>query len=444
MKSKREFSTSGDRAVKPFCPANFSLSWAQKWAALDNQRQTGVLSDSSLRSKAVFRLSKTVISASLVLLSSLLLVSCADNASKGAGSEVAARVGSREITLRQIDSLIKQQIDQSGGGKTLSPAELVAARLTVLDSLIQEEAMFQKAQKEGLVPDDNKLNQEVQKRKQTAQVTEEQYREQLTQAGLTEEELRDKIRRELAINALRERERTRVSAPTDAEINKYYADNKAQFVAERGADISMIMVTPGNNGGEAGAEQKIKTIYEQLRSGNTDFATVAAQKSEDQASALRGGQLGFASEAGLRQIFPSRPDIPAMLMSLKDGQFTDPIKDPIPGNWYIFKLNRKQEQPRDLTLNDVRPDIINAITQQRQQILLQALMLITMAETTTKNLLAERIVQNPQSIVEMRPSQLLESSQGQQQAQPRIENQNQAAESANRPASSSAANANSR
>jgi hypothetical protein len=36
MKAKREFSTSGDRAVKPFCPADFSLSRAQKWGALDN------------------------------------------------------------------------------------------------------------------------------------------------------------------------------------------------------------------------------------------------------------------------------------------------------------------------------------------------------------------------------------------------------------------------
>ncbi|MEK6304274.1 MAG: SurA N-terminal domain-containing protein [Acidobacteriota bacterium] len=390
----------------------------------------------------MFRLSKTLILPSLVVLSSLLLTACKGDDPKP-GSEVAAKVGSREITVRQVDSLIKQQIDQSGGGKTLSPAELVAARLSVLDNMIQEEAMFQKAQKESLEPDDSKVNQEVQKRKQDAHVTEEQYQDQLKQAGMTESELRDKVRRELAINALRERERTRVSAPTDAEIDKYYSDHKNEFVAERGADISMIIVSPVNNGGEAGAEQKIKAIHEQLRSGTTDFATVAAQKSEDQQSALRGGQLGFASEAGLKQTFPSRPELPGMLMAMKEGQFTEPIKDNLAGNWYIFKLNRKQEQPRDLTLNDVRTDIINTITQQRQQILLQALVLVTLAETTTKNMLAERIVQNPQSIVEMRPSQLLESSQSQQQAPPRLENQNRPAANENRPAAS-AANANAR
>jgi hypothetical protein len=71
-------------------------------------------------------------------------------------------------------------------------------------------------------------------------------------------------------------------------------------------------------------------------------------------------------------------------------------------------------------------------------VLLNALVVVTLTETTTKNYLAERIVQNPQAIVEMRPSQLLQPSGQQQQAQPRIENENRPAPAAtaNRPASS--------
>jgi len=389
----------------------------------------------------VFRFLKSL---SLVFCCSFVLVACKGSADKSE-MEAAAKVGSREITLKQVDSTIKQQLDASANNTSMSPAELVAARLSVLDNLIQEEALYQKAQKDNLVPDDNKVNQEVQKRKQDAQVTEEQYQSQIKQAGFTEDEVKDKIRRELAINALRERERTRVNAPTDGEIEKYYNDHKSEFVAERGADISMIVVTPANNGGDAGAEQKIKGIYEQLRS-NSDFATVAAQKSEDQASGLRGGRLGFASEAQLRQTFPSRPDVPAKLMALNDGQYTEPIKDNLAGAWYIFKLNRKQEQPQNLTLNDVRADIINTITQQRQQVLLNALVMVTLAETTIKNLLAERIVQNPQTIVEMRPSQLLQQagSKTQPAAQPRFENENKPAPAPSNTAKPAAANANKR
>jgi len=372
----------------------------------------------------------------VVLSSSLLLAACKGTSDKSP-LEVAAKVGSREIALKQVDSTIKQQLDASGGSASMSSAELVAARLSVLEKLIQEEALFQKAQKENLVPDDSKVNQEVQKRKQDAQVTEEQYQNQIKQAGFTEEEIRDQIRRQLAINELTERQKTRVNAPTDGDIEKYYSDHKAEFKAERGADISVIAVSPSNNGSEAGAEQKIRSIYAQLKSG-ADFATVASQKSEEQASAIRGGRLGFASEAGLKQSFAGVPDVATRIMSLTEGQYTEPVKDSNAGNWYIFKLNVKREAPQNLTLNDVRADIINTITQQRQQVLLNALVVVTLTETTTKNYLAERIVQNPQSIIEMRPSQLLQPSGQQQQAQPRIENENQAAPAAgpNRSASS--------
>jgi foldase protein PrsA len=423
MKAKRQFSTGESLSVKSFRPTDFSLSRAGKWGSFAKHRQTEACRTLSPASTAVLRLLRP---ACVVLFASLLLASCKSASDKSA-LEVAAKVGSRDITLKQVDSTIKQQLDANGGNASMSPAELVAARLSILDNLIQEEALFQKAQKENLVPDDGKVNQEVQKRKQDAQVTEDQYQAQIKQAGFSEEEVRDKIRRELAINALRERERTRINAPTDAEIEKHYNDHKAEFVAERGADISMIAVLPANNGGDAGAEQKIRGVYEQLR-GGADFATIASQKSEDQSSALRGGRLGFASEAGLRQTFSSRPDIPAKLMSLNEGQYTEPLKDNLSGAWYIFKLNRKQEQPQNLQLNDVRADIINTITQQRQQVLLNALVLVTLSETTTKNYLAERIVQNPQTIVEMRPSQLLQQAA---QQQPRIENENRPAPAAN-------------
>ena len=119
---------------------------------------------------------------------------------------------------------------------------------------------------------------------------------------------------------------------------------------------------------------------------------------------MRAGALGFATEDQLKQFFPTRPDMPQRLMSMNAGQVTEPIKDNIAGRWYIFKVNLKVEQPRNLTLNDVRANIINAITQQRQGVLLNALVLTAVSDAGVKNHLAERIVQNPQAIVEMRPS----------------------------------------
>lgn len=388
----------------------------------------------------MFRSSKRIL-AVLVIATSLLAAACKNNG-KADTSEAVAKVGSRDINMKQVDSAIKQQLDQAGGG-TLTPAELVAARLAALDNLIQEEALFQKAQKENLVPDDNKVNQEIQRRKQAANITEDQYQAQIKAAGLNEGELRDKIRRELAISALRDAQSTRVTQPTTAEIEKYYSDHQTEFRAEPGVELSVIVADPAQNGladdaiGAAQAEQKIRDIYNRLKSGSFDFATLASQRSEDAGTNLRGGKLGFATEPQLRQqIFATRPDLVDQLMKMSTGQITEPIMDKVSNRWYIIKVDNKIEQARNLTLEDVRANITNAITQQRQGILLNALVLNAVNDAGVKNYLAERIVQNPQIISEMKPSELLnqQPQPSQQPAQPRFENQNLSPPTANRPA----------
>lgn len=404
MKAKRKFNMDGRQTVKPILR----------------------------RSKDVFRVSKTLYIV-MILLASLLTAACGED-SKNTDGEVLAKVGSSDITLKQVDSVIKQQIGT--GGPAFTSTELAAARLSVLDNLIQEEALFQLAQKgENLVPDDNKVTQEIQKTKQDAGLTEEKYQESLKQAGLTEADVRERVKKQLAINALRDREKARVTGPTDAEIEKYFNDNRAQFVAARGVDLSIIVADPTNNGAvddamsEAQAEQKINAIHNQLKSG-ADFATVASQRSEHQ-SAMRQGAAGFATEEQLRQQLPTHPEVVQRLMTMSPGQYTEPIKEA--GSWVIFKVNGRRDQSQNLTLEDpaVRKTILDGITQQRQAVLLNALLQKAMSEAGIKNYLAERIVDNPKTIVEVQPSVLLkqsgETSQQPQQPQPRFENENRAA-----------------
>jgi len=410
MKAKRKFNIDGRQTVKPILR----------------------------RSKDVFRVSKTLYIV-IIVLASLMIAAC-NGDDKNTDSEVLAKVGSSDITLKQVDSVIKQQLDAGGNaGPAFTSTTLVAARLSVLDDLIQEEALFQLAQKgENLVPDDNKITQEIQRTKQEAGLTEEKYQESLKQAGLNEADVKERIKKQLAINALRDREKARVTAPTDAEIEKYFNENRDQFVAARGVDLSIIVADPANNGAvddamtEAQAEQKINAIYGQLKSG-ADFATVASQRSEHQ-SAMRQGAVGFATEEQLRQLLPTRPEVAQRLMTMTAGQYTEPIKEA--GQWAIFKVNGRRDQAQNLTLQDpaVRKTILDGITQQRQAVLLNALMQKAMSEAGIKNYLAERIVENPKTIVEIQPSALLkqsgEANQQQQQPQPRFENENRAAQPA--------------
>jgi hypothetical protein len=126
-------------------------------------------------------------------------------------------------------------------------------------------------------------------------------------------------------------------------------------------------------------------------------------------------------------------------MAMTPGQYTEPIKDNLAGRWYIFKLNNKREQSQNLTFEDVRRNIVETITQQRQQILLNALLMLCVTETTVKNLLAERIVEKPETMVVMRPSRLITDREP-VQPPPRIENDNSSSQNSN---TASPANSNS-
>ncbi|HKV39190.1 MAG TPA: SurA N-terminal domain-containing protein [Blastocatellia bacterium] len=390
---------------------------------------------STITAQAVKRVStafpaRTSRSAAPMSILIFIVLAFAASCKKSESENVAARVGTHDITIKEVDSAIKQQLDSNGTSNApLTPAELVAAQLTTLNNLIQTEALFEKAEQEKLVPDDTKVTEAIQTRKHDSKLTEDEYQKQLRQADLTETVLRDQVKRELAITALRDKEKARVQAPTEDDIRKYYSDHKADFVATRGADISIISTDPANNNstddaiGDAAAQEKITAIYQQLKTG-ADFATIASQRSEDPATAVRGGELGFVTEDQLKQGFPTRPDIPPMLMGMNPGQYTEPIRDNVSKRWYIFKLNNKREQPENLTLDTVRQDIVDKITQQRQQVLLNALIMVALAETTVKNYLADRIVSNPDTITMVKPSKLLELNKPPDQPEPHIENEN--------------------
>ena len=78
-------------------------------------------------------------------------------------NETAAKVNGKAITMEEVDRAVKQQAQ--GQESKLSPLELAGARLQVLETLIQQEVMFQKAEKEGIVPTDEEITAEINKQK---------------------------------------------------------------------------------------------------------------------------------------------------------------------------------------------------------------------------------------------------------------------------------------
>ncbi len=110
-----------------------------------------------------------------------------------ASNETAATVNGKAIKFEEVERAVKQQA--KGQEAKLSPLELAQARLQVLESLIQQEVMFQKAEKETAVPKEEDVTLELNKQKTSSGMSAEEFDKRLKEAGETEASLREKIKK---------------------------------------------------------------------------------------------------------------------------------------------------------------------------------------------------------------------------------------------------------
>jgi parvulin-like peptidyl-prolyl isomerase len=324
----------------------------------------------------------------------------------GGATDVAATVNGKNIMLSEVDRLINQKFQ--GQQSKLSPLQLAQTRLQALDTLIQQEVLFQRAEKEGLTPKDDEINQTLTTLKQQSGMTEEEFQKRLKEQGQTVEMLRDEARKSKAIEKLQDQINAKVTV-RDEEVQDYYNDNKQQFINPRGVGLANIVIDPADNGlqddakNETEAKVKIDNIYAQLKSG-ADFATVARARSEDSAEiSARGGDLGFATEDALKQNGFPQQLVDQFFGAMQVGSYTAPVQFPNK-RWYIFKLQSKQLQNENLTFESpgVRQQITQALTDQRKQILNAALLEVAMSEAKIVNNLASDMLAKPEMMSGMR------------------------------------------
>lgn len=335
--------------------------------------------------------------------------STASNTASGGSNvdanETAATVNGKVIKLQEVERVIKQQ-GQGQEGR-LSPLELAQARLQVLEGLIQQEVMFQKAEKEGAVPTDEQVTAELNKRKTASGMSQEEFDRKMKEAGETEASLRETIKKGLAIQTLTDRITGKIEPPKDSEIDAFYTGNKEAFVKKKGVKIAAIVIDPTNSGqgdtttNEQEAVLRGNEVLKQLQSGG-DFAQIAREKSEDQ-SRLQSGDLGYVSEEELKQGFS--PQLAATLMDPKFpiGQITGAQAQ---GKYFIIKLQERSDKDENLTLESpgVRQQVTDSLINARKQLLAASYQTTAMNEAKIENFLAKKVVDNPNELSGARPA----------------------------------------
>jgi peptidyl-prolyl cis-trans isomerase SurA len=320
-------------------------------------------------------------------------------------NETAAKVNGKVITMQDVDRAVKQQAQ--GQEAKMSPLELAGARLQVLDSLIQQEVMFQKAEKESVVPTDEEVTVEFNKQKTQSGKSADQIAKDMKESGVTEASVRESLKKDLAIQKLVDKVTGKIEPPKDSEIEAFYNGNKDAFVKKKGVKLAAIIVDPKNGGegdtttDEASAVLKANEIAKQLQTG-VDFATIAREKSEDQ-SKFQSGDLGYISEEDLRDAFPAET-----VATLMNPEF--PIGKTIgtrsQGKIFFLKLQERSDKDEALTLDGqgVRQQVTDELVKARKQLLAASYQAIAMNDAKIENFLAKKVVDNPNELSGARPA----------------------------------------
>lgn len=314
--------------------------------------------------------------------------------------DVVATVNGKEILRAELER--NYQISLGENAQKPSPQQSDIQRLDVLHQMIQNEVLQQQAAKLNLTASDEDVNARLTEIK--APYTEEQFYNLLKQRNMSLDDLKQELRRQLTESKLMNKEIESKINITDAQIADFYEQHKAEFnVIEPQYHIAQIVVTttPAQRSqnlqnskakSEADAKKEIDALHNRLESGD-DFATLAANFSEDPQTAQNGGDMGFVGDTELR----TDPEVYNAITKLKAGQFTDVItvydQNHKVAYFAIFKfLGREPAGQRLLSDPNVRQSIHQTLHDAQKSLLQNAYLETLMDAAKVRNFLAEQIL----------------------------------------------------
>ncbi|MDN7143236.1 peptidylprolyl isomerase [Pseudomonas sp. JQ170] len=246
------------------------------------------------------------------------------------------------VAIVDNDVVMKSQLDQrvheveqtiaKRGGAAPPPGVLDQQ---VLERLIVENLQLQIGERSGIRITDEELNQAIGTIAQRNGMSLEQFRAALARDGLSFDDAREQVRREMVISRVRQRrvaERIQVS---EQEVKNFLASDLGKMQLSEEFRLANILIPTPERADSAAiqaAANQAGQVYQQLKQG-ADFAQLAIARSASE-TALEGGEMGWRKAAQLP------PPFDRLLSSMSVGDVTEPIRTP--GGFIILKLQEKR------------------------------------------------------------------------------------------------------
>ncbi|MDK2122489.1 peptidylprolyl isomerase [Parachitinimonas caeni] len=271
-----------------------------------------------------------------------LLLIAATAASLSAQAEVktldrvVAVVNKGVITERELDERITA-IRANLTRQKINAPPVDVLRSQVLERMINELVQLQFANDTGLKIDDAQLERSMQRIAEANKLTMPEFRTTLTRQGMSYEQFREEIRREMLLTRLKEREIESKIYITESEVDAFMKSQQDSAEAETEFHLNHILVQVPEQAKPDEIERRRKKAESALAeiAKGKPFAEVAASLS-DAADALSGGDLGWRSAGRLP------PLITEAISKLKPGQNTQILKSA--NGFHIIRLVEKRER----------------------------------------------------------------------------------------------------
>lgn len=277
-----------------------------------------------------------------------------------------AKVGDKKITRGELDKYptivsFCKQLEQQYGEKYAENPEakemLKEQKKQILDQqMTTEEALIQEAEKLKVIPKEEELNKEIDKkiqddRKEYQLEDDKKYEEALKESGLTKESLKEMHRKKIIIDKLHN-ELVKSVKVEDKEVQDYYNKFKDRYPVKAEdptkLHIAHILVP---------TEEEAKEIKVKIDKGE-DFAKLAKEHGTD-ATKDKGGDLGTVPvvNSGFDEDFMDGA------MQLKDGEISSPVKTQF--GYHIIKMIKREEKPAK-PLTEVKEQIKNDLLDKKK------------------------------------------------------------------------------
>jgi peptidyl-prolyl cis-trans isomerase C len=237
---------------------------------------------------------------------------------------IVAKVNGTVLTQKNLDTELDRLIPQITFHRNVSPEKRKYYYGKALEEIITKELQYQDALAREMKPDKAKVEAQIERFKKRFK-TKEAYKAALDKEGLTEDQLRAGIEKEMLIQSAIAKTVNEPAQMREAELKEYYEKNVSKFKQPEAMRLRLISTKD---------EKKIRDILAKLKDGD-DFGELAYNMSEDDYR-VKSGDIGYVHKGRML------PEIEDAASKLKVGELSEPIKTD--NRWYLVKVeDRKPE-----------------------------------------------------------------------------------------------------